>query len=102
MEKINTIIDLLKNNSLVNIDLKAENLNSGTTNGILYLLLVDKKPTYVVKMWIQQILYSRRNNFLLLIVIQAYFLIFFTQIQKNNLLCMTTLLEKHILIEALK
>ncbi|TGN31204.1 MULTISPECIES: hypothetical protein [unclassified Lysinibacillus] len=56
MEKINTIIDLLKNNSLISTDLKAENLNSGTTNGVLYLLLVDNKPTYVVKMDIANII----------------------------------------------
>ncbi|MBD8038823.1 hypothetical protein H9635_18930 [Solibacillus sp. A46] len=50
MEKINEIINVMKSNSSISKDLKAEKLNSGTTNGVLYLLLVNKKPTYVVKM----------------------------------------------------
>ena len=49
MEKINKIMEALINNSLLNKDFKVEKLNSGTTNGVLYLLIVDNKPTYVVK-----------------------------------------------------
>ena len=50
MEKIDTIINLLINKFLLNEDIKVEKLNSGTTNGVLYLLFVGKKPSYVVKM----------------------------------------------------
>ncbi|CAG9622304.1 hypothetical protein [Sutcliffiella rhizosphaerae] len=50
MEKMNQIVDLLRNNDLLedgSIELKR--LKSGTTNGVLYTIIVNKKPTYVVK-----------------------------------------------------
>ena len=49
MGKINTIIDILIEHSLINADVKVKKLKSGTTNGLLYLLYLENKPIYVVK-----------------------------------------------------
>ena len=49
MEKINEIINVLVNKSFINAQVNVEKIKSGTTSGVLYLLLVDQKPTYVVK-----------------------------------------------------
>lgn len=49
MEKIDIIINTLINKSLISEDINVENLKSGTTNGILFLLHVDNRPAYVVK-----------------------------------------------------
>jgi len=49
MDKINKIIDFLISNSIISSDAEVKKLKSGTTNGLLYLLSLDKNPTYVVK-----------------------------------------------------
>ena len=51
MNKINEITDFLINNGFITNDgLEVQQLKSGTTNGVLYTLLFNKIPTYVVKM----------------------------------------------------
>src|SRR5690606_20101803 len=50
MKNINDIIDELISRGLIQDEyLDVSELKSGTTNGILYLLLIKNKPTYVVK-----------------------------------------------------
>ncbi|MDX5475672.1 MAG: hypothetical protein LPK00_09090 [Bacillaceae bacterium] len=50
MVKINEIIDTLINMDLIRNDcLELQKLKSGTTNGVLYNLLLNNKPTYVIK-----------------------------------------------------
>ncbi|MFF2176529.1 hypothetical protein ACFVT8_08730 [Lysinibacillus sp. NPDC058147] len=50
MEKINEIIDVLINKGLViNDHLELKGLKSGTTDGILYTILIKNIPTYVIK-----------------------------------------------------
>ncbi|MEH7886594.1 hypothetical protein V7654_20015 [Bacillus sp. JJ1609] len=50
MVKINEIIDILNNKSMIkNNGLEFKALKSGTTNGVLYTLYVENTPTYVVK-----------------------------------------------------
>ncbi|WP_456278806.1 phosphotransferase [Bacillus sp. AK128] len=50
MEKINEIIDILINKDLIiNDGLELKGLESGTTDGVLYTLLYNKIPTYVIK-----------------------------------------------------
>lgn len=50
MEKIYEIIELLTNKGLViNDHLEWQRLKSGTTDGILYTILLKNRPTYVVK-----------------------------------------------------
>ena len=49
MEKINEIINILVSKAFINAEVNVEKLKGGTTSGVLYLLLVDQKPTYVVK-----------------------------------------------------
>lgn len=50
MKKINEIIDILINKGLiVNDGLEVKSLNSGTTNGVLYTLIFNEIPTYVIK-----------------------------------------------------
>jgi hypothetical protein len=49
VEKINEIINILVSKAFINAEVNVEKLKGGTTSGVLYLLLVDQKPTYVVK-----------------------------------------------------
>jgi hypothetical protein len=50
MEKIYEIIDILINKGLIiNDGLELKGLKGGTTNGVLYTLLFNKIPTYVIK-----------------------------------------------------
>lgn len=50
MKKINEIIDVLINKGLIiNDRLEVKRLKSGTTNGVLYTLLFNEIPTYVIK-----------------------------------------------------
>lgn len=50
MEKISKIIDVLINKGLViNDHLELKGLKSGTTDGILYTILLKNIPTYVIK-----------------------------------------------------
>jgi len=50
MKTINEIFDIVINKGLiVNGGLELDELKSGTTNGILYTLIVNKIPTYVIK-----------------------------------------------------
>ncbi|WP_100333979.1 hypothetical protein [Bacillus alkalisoli] len=50
MEKINNIIDILLNKGLIiNDGLEWKELKSGTTSGVLYNLLFNKIPSYVIK-----------------------------------------------------
>ncbi|WP_426860780.1 phosphotransferase [Cytobacillus gottheilii] len=50
MKHINGIVDLLINEGLITKQsLELKRLNSGTTKGALYTLLIEKVPTYVVK-----------------------------------------------------
>jgi aminoglycoside phosphotransferase len=51
MEKINEIINSLINQGLIeNDDIELKGLKSGTTNGILYTLFINKMPMYVIKL----------------------------------------------------
>ncbi|WP_066083004.1 hypothetical protein [Neobacillus novalis] len=50
MKKINEIIDVLINKGLImNDGLELKRLRSGTTNGMLYTLLANNMPTFVIK-----------------------------------------------------
>lgn len=50
MRKINEIIDILLNKGLIiNDGMEWKSLKSGTTNGVLYNLLINKIPSYVIK-----------------------------------------------------
>ncbi|WP_374966893.1 hypothetical protein [Lysinibacillus sp. RS5] len=50
MEKIDEIIELITNKGFVKNDhLELQRLKSGTTDGILYTILLKNRPTYVVK-----------------------------------------------------
>lgn len=50
MDKIKEIIDLLINkNLIINSNLEVKRLKSGTTEGVIYSILINKTPTYVIK-----------------------------------------------------
>lgn len=50
MEKIDKIIDVLENEGLLgDADIELKRMNSGTTSGVIYTLLLDKNPAYVIK-----------------------------------------------------
>ena len=51
MDKINEIIDLLINKELIiTNNLEVKRLKSGTTEGVIYSILINKTPTYVIKL----------------------------------------------------
>jgi len=50
MKKMNEIINILINRGLIiNDGLELKRLKNGTTNGVLYTILFNKIPTYVIK-----------------------------------------------------
>ena len=62
MNKINEIIGLLIHNGfIINDGLEVQNLKSGTTNGVLYTLMFNKIPTYVVKIDAPEIIAATKD-----------------------------------------
>ncbi|NLP49808.1 hypothetical protein [Bacillus sp. RO1] len=62
MEKINKIIDVLESEgSLKDDDIELKRMNSGTTSGVLYTLLLDRNPAYVIKMDDPKIISSTKD-----------------------------------------
>jgi hypothetical protein len=62
MKKIEEIIDVLINKGLIKSDgLELKGLRSGTTNGILYTLHVNKMPTFVIKIDQPKIISSTKD-----------------------------------------
>ena len=62
MNKINEITDFLINNGFITNDgLEVKQLKSGTTNGVLYTLLLNKIPTYVVKIDTPEIIAATKD-----------------------------------------
>lgn len=62
MEEIDKIIDVLKSEELLrNAEIEVKRMNSGTTSGVLYTLLLDKIPEYVIKMDNPKIISSTKD-----------------------------------------
>ena len=62
MEKIDKIIDVLKSEGLLrNGGIELKQMNSGTTRGVLYTLIQDKSPAYVIKMDDSKIISSTKD-----------------------------------------
>ncbi|MGE7921362.1 phosphotransferase [Viridibacillus sp. NPDC093762] len=62
MKKINEIIDILINKGLIiNDGLEVKRLKSGTTNGVLYTLLYNEIPTYVMKIDTPEIITATKD-----------------------------------------
>ncbi|MFS1515451.1 hypothetical protein V1503_02875 [Bacillus sp. SCS-151] len=50
MEKFNEIIDFLTSQKIIKDGIiEYKDINSGTTNAVLYTLYLNKKPKYVIK-----------------------------------------------------
>ncbi|MGX1193046.1 phosphotransferase [Metabacillus sp. SLBN-84] len=62
MEITDTIIDVLDSEGLLRkADIELKQMNSGTTSGVLYTLLFDKNPAYVIKIDDQKIISSTKD-----------------------------------------
>ncbi|WP_223700111.1 hypothetical protein [Sutcliffiella deserti] len=62
MEKADKIIDVLESEGfLMNANIELKRMNSGTTSGLLYTLLLDKKPAYVIKIDDSKIISSTKD-----------------------------------------
>jgi hypothetical protein len=62
MEQNNNIIDVLKDLGLLrNADIEIKRMNSGTTSGVLYTIIEDKNPAYVIKMDDPKIISSTKD-----------------------------------------
>ncbi|MBD8521242.1 hypothetical protein [Lysinibacillus fusiformis] len=62
MKKINENIDILINKGLIiNDGLEVKRLKSGTTNGVLYTLLYNEIPTYVMKIDTPEIITATKD-----------------------------------------
>lgn len=62
MEKAVKIIVVLESEGLLkNSDIELKRMNSGTTSGVLYTLLLDEKPAYVIKIDDPKIISSTKD-----------------------------------------
>ncbi|MGD6874261.1 phosphotransferase [Sutcliffiella horikoshii] len=62
MEENDKIIDVLESKGLLwNAEIELKRMNSGTTSGVLYTLLLDKNPAYVIKIDDPKIINSTKD-----------------------------------------